>query len=192
MSIIDLLLQAEGLFAAVSLYLNKIVIALVIVLFGFIIGKITESVLRKLLAKMDIDDKLTRLFKARRNYARAIRRTVVRMIYIATVIIALDKLSLVRPVFVMLMFLAIVVIIISFVLAGIDIIPNIMARAQLRSKRIVVGDEIVVTDRSGVIQGTIVDITLTDVHIKRRNGDLFLMPNSVFLRESMVKKRRNA
>jgi small-conductance mechanosensitive channel len=190
MAIIDVLSQAEQLFKSVSFYLDKLFIALVIILVGFIIGKIVESVLRYLFVQISLDDRLTKAFKAKRNYARAIRRTIVRIIYIATVLIALDKLSLVDPVFTLVTFLAVVVILISLVLAGMDVVPNIVARASLRRKRIAVGDEVIVNDKAGQIQGTIVDITMTDVHVKRRNGDLLFIPISVFLKENVMRRRR--
>jgi small-conductance mechanosensitive channel len=191
MALIDVLVKAEELFSSMSFYLNKIIIALVILLFGFIIGKIIENLLRVVLARINTDERLFQLFKVRRNYARAIRRTIVRIIYIATVVIALQQVSLVRPVLLLLLFLTVVVILISFALAGLDVVPNIAARASLRTKKISIGDEVIVSDRSGVLQGTIVDMTLTDVHIRRRNGDLFFVPNSVFLRENITKKRRS-
>lgn len=187
--ITDIIVRAETLFTQVSFYLNKLVIALVIILFGFIIGKIVERTLRILLAKLDTDEKLARLFKVRRNYARAIRRTIVRLIYLVTILIALNTLRLLSPVIVMLVFLAVIVITISIILAGIDVFPNLAARATLIKKRITIGDEIVISTPGGNVHGTIVDMTLTDVHIKRRNGDLFFIPNSVFLNGYLAKKR---
>jgi hypothetical protein len=191
MALVDLLQQAENLFASFSFYINKVVIALVIVLLGFILGKIVESALRYLFSRISLDDRLTKLFKVRRNYARAIRRSIVRIIYFVTVLIALDKLSLVEPVYTVIMFLALIVIVISIALAGMDVIPNLVARASLQRKRITVGDEVLVNDKAGQIQGIIVDITLTDVHIKRRNGDLFFVPVAVFLREIVSRRKRS-
>lgn len=190
MALADILLKAETMFQDVSFYLNKIVIVLVIIFAGLILGKIVESVLRRLFVRLEVDERLTELFKARRNYARAIRRTIVRVIYIATVAYALYELSVLREVFVVLAVIFIFIIGVSWALAGIDVIPNITARIDMRRRRIGVGDEITVHHKTGTIQGTIVDITLTDVRVRRRNGDLFFIPNAVFLRESLVRKHR--
>jgi small-conductance mechanosensitive channel len=188
MALADVLLRAQTTFQDVSFYLNKVVIVLVIILCGFILGKIMESLLRSLFMKMNVDERLTKIFHAKRNYARAIRRTVVRIIYICTVIIALNKLAVVREVFVVLLVLVLFVVITSWVLAGIDVIPNLLARGSLHRRKITVGDEIVLTHPTGTLQGTIVDMTLTDVRLKRRNGDLLFIPNAVFLKESVVRK----
>jgi small-conductance mechanosensitive channel len=190
MAIVDVLLKAESVFTSMSFYLNKVIIALVIIMAGFIVGKIVEGILRNVFARMNIDDRLSTFFAARRNYARAIRRSVVRIIYIVAIVIALEQVSLFQPVLTLLEFLAVVVILISVSLAGVDVIPNLAARAALRHKRLAVGDDVVFTDQSGVIQGTIIDMTLIDVRIKRRNGDVFFIPNAVFLKQSIAKKRR--
>jgi small-conductance mechanosensitive channel len=190
MAIADVLLKAESIFASMSFYLNKVIIALVIILAGFIIGKIVESILRNIFARIDIDERLTKAFNARRNYARAIRRTIVRIIYVVAIIIALKQVALLVPVITMLEFLAVVVLLISVALTGVDVVPNLAARAALRHKRLMVGDDIVFTDETGVIQGTIIDMTLIDVRIRRRNGDVFFIPNAAFLKHSITKKRK--
>lgn len=190
MTFTDILVKAEALFAQVSVYLNVVVIALAILLGGFIIGKVIESIMRASLSRIGFDDRLARMFGARRNYARATRRTVVRLIYLAAVLLALDRLSLMRPVLIVTLCLAVVVVIISLVLAGLDVIPNIAARADLRGKGIVVGDDVVYADQNGVVHGTIIDMTLTDIRIRRANGDIFFIPNSAFLNRSVTKKRK--
>ena len=190
MTMNDVLVQAESLFASMSLYLNNVIIALVIILAGFILGKILESILRHIFAKLEVDERLTKIFSARRNYSRAIRRTIVRLVYVTAIILALQQVSLIKPVLTMLEFLAVVVVLISFMLAGLDVVPNIAARTALKHKRLTVGDEVVFTDPTGVIQGTIIDMTMIDVRVKRKNGDIFFIPNSVFLKQSITKRRK--
>jgi small-conductance mechanosensitive channel len=190
MAIAEILARAESLFASMSFYLNKIVIALVIVLAGFIVGKILESILRSLLTKMDTDERLAKIFSARRNYARAIRRTIVRIVYILALILALHQVSMVGPALTILEFLALTVLLVSFVIAGMDVVPNITARAALHHKHIAVGDEVSFSDETGVVQGTVVDMTLIDVRIKRKNGDIFFIPNAVFLKQSITKRKK--
>lgn len=188
MALADILLRAETTFQNISVYLNKIVIVLVIVFAGFILGKIVESILRRLFAHIDLDERMTKMFNAKRNYARAIRRSIVRLIYIFTMLYALSKLAVLEEVFTVLMILVLFTILASGVLAGIDVVPNLLARAQLQRK-VSVGDEITLNHSSGAMHGTIVDITLTDVRLKRRNGDLFFIPNAVFL-QSVLKRHR--
>lgn len=188
MALSDILLNAETTFQDVSFYLNKVVVVLVIILFGFIIGKIAESILRRLFVQLDVDERLTRMFKARRNYARAIRRTIVRIIYVLTILVALDRLAVLEEAYAVLLFLVAVTALISIVLAGTDVVPNIIARSSLAKRKIKVGQEISLAHPTGFIQGVIVDMTLTDVRMKRRNGDLFFIPNAVFL-EAIVRKR---
>jgi small-conductance mechanosensitive channel len=188
MAIADLLLDAESLFQDMSFYLNKVTIALVIILFGLVIGKILEGMLRRLFSRIELDERLTKVFGARRNYARAIRRSIVRIIYVVTVIIALGTLSVLSEVFTLLLLLIVFVVLVSWVLAGIEVVPNFLARGALTRKGIRVGDEIVVMHSTGVIQGRVLDLTLTDVRLKRKNGDIFFIPNALFLRQAIVRK----
>jgi small-conductance mechanosensitive channel len=189
MTISDLLQGAEELFARIAPSVNEVVIALVILLFGFVIGKIVESLLRYVFSRANVDERLAKMFKAQRNYARAIRRTIVRLIYLITVLLALQSVNLLGPVWVVLLALGVLVVLVSVVLAGLEVVPNIMGRAAILNKRLRVGDEILLYDQTGAIQGTIVDMTWSDVRIKRKNGDLFLIPNATFLRERVVKQR---
>jgi small-conductance mechanosensitive channel len=181
--------QAERLFAEVSPYVNAVVIALVILLIGFILGKILESFLRYAFTKLKVDERLTRLFSNQRNYSRAIRRTIIRLIYLAAVLLALHRLSLATPALIAVIALIILVVMISLVLAGLDIVPNIVARGQLRARGIIVGDELIYTDHNGVVQGTVVEMTFFEVRVRRRNGDLLFIPNAAFLNQSVTKRR---
>jgi small-conductance mechanosensitive channel len=188
MAISDILQSSEALFGRIAPAINELVVAIVIVLFGFVIGKILENVLRFLSARYRLDERLAKTFGAQRNYSRAIRRSVVRIIYLVAIIIALDRVALLRPVWLALLGLALCVVIVSLVLAGIEVVPNLFGRAAVAEKRLHVGDEITLYDQTGVIQGAIADVTLVDVRIRRKNGDLFIIPTATFLRERVVKR----
>jgi small-conductance mechanosensitive channel len=190
MGIADTLAGADALFQRASSWLNVIVIALVIILLGFILGKIVEGILRKLLLHFKVDERLSAAFNARRNYARAIRRTVVRIIYVATVILALRTLSLLEGVWMALLLIVALVALSSFVIAGLDVVPNIAARAVIGRRRLAPGDEITLMDESGSIHGTIMDVSLTYVCVRRRNGDMFFIPNALFLRDRVVRRKQ--
>ena len=190
MAFIDLLQHADVLFQNTAGYLNKIIVALVILLLGFMIGKIIEISLKKLFATIAFDEKMTRFFVAKRQYARSVVRIVARLIYVVTILLVLNRLSLLEETYTLLLLFALLIIVLSFVLAGLDFIPNIVARVACKKKGLCVGDEITLMDKSGVIQGTIVDITLTDVRMKRKNGDLFFIPLALFSKERVVKKKQ--
>jgi len=192
MTLSDLTLYASDAFATISPYLNRIIIALIIVLIGFIIGKLVEKLLRKLFSLLNVDERFARVFKARRNYARAMRRTVVRIIYTIAVLLALRYLSIMSEVLLVMLVLALLTFFISVILAGFDVVPNIAGRISLSSKRIVPGEEIILTDSSGTIHGVIADVTLTDVRIRRENGDVFIVPNALFLNGRLVRKKSSA
>jgi small-conductance mechanosensitive channel len=183
----DALAAMTALFDKVSGVLNTIVVALVIALFGFIIGKTVEIILRSLFSRIQLDDRLTRLFGARRNYSRAIRRTVVRLIYVAAVVLALHELTLADEAIIIVVGIIVLIALANIIVAGVEILPNLLARRLLAAKHIAIGDDVAVHDTSGVITGTVIDMTLIDVRIKRKNGDVFFIPNRAFLR-TMIKR----
>jgi small-conductance mechanosensitive channel len=191
MALQEFITGADAFFQEIAGSLNTVVITLVILLFGFVVGKIIDRVLRRLLADLRIDDVGVRWFKARRNYARTLRHTIVRIVYLATVLLALYWLSMLR--IVLWLFVAAVILVgfISAVLAGVDIIPNISGAFALRRKRIQIGDDVTIIDKSGMVSGTIVEMTLLDVHVRRHNGDVFFLPNSAVVNDRVVKRRQH-
>lgn len=189
MALIDVLQQAQDLFNAVQSYLSNIIVALVMVLAGFIVARLADRGLHRLLLRIGFDDRMYKIFGRRRRYARATRLTVVRIIYVVTVLLALSRLNLSGFVITTVLAILVIIVLVSFVLAGIEVIPNITARAEILHKRISPGDKVIVEDDTGKISGTIQDITFTDVHIKRTNGDIIYIPNSRFLKTKVTKKK---
>lgn len=190
MAINDVLSWASGFSSRFADYLSAIVIALVILLLGFIIARIADRSMQKLLLRADFDTRMARLFRRRLNYARGLRVTIVRILYLATVLIALERIGA-SGIAVMLVAGALALIaLLSLIVAGIDVIPNLLARAELNRRGIGAGDLVELLSESGTVKGRIVDITLTDVHLRRAGGDLLFIPNAAFLSNRLVKKRR--
>lgn len=189
MAVEDLLSEARELFSAVQGYLSTIVIALVIVLLGFVLGRLADRGLYKLLLRTSFDDKMYALFGRRRRYARATRVGIVRLIYVITALVALDRLNVSGVAITLVLGIFALILLASFILAGIEVVPNLLARGELARRGIVQGDKVEVTSLSGVIKGTIVDITLTDVQVKRAGGEVLFIPNASFLKTTLLKKR---
>ena len=169
-------------FQQFSGYLNTVVIALVILLGGFIFGRLVDRALHKLLLRIQLDTRVSRIVGARRNYARASRTTLVYVIYVMTIFLALEKLKLdvIATTFVLIMF--VFIILVSFVLAGVEFLPHVIGRWQLRSRSLEKGMR--------VEKGTIVGVTLFDLRVKRPNGDILFYPTAMLPRVKLKKYRR--
>ncbi len=177
-------------FQQFSGYLNTVVIALVILLGGFIFGRLVDRALHKLLLRIQLDTRVSRIVGARRNYARASRTTLVYVIYVMTIFLALEKLKLdvIATTFVLIMF--VFIILVSFVLAGVEFLPHVIGRWQLRSRSLEKGMRVEITDSSGTVKGTIVGVTLFDLRVKRPNGDILFYPTAMLPRVKLKKYRR--
>jgi len=188
-AIVDILLQAQLIFDRMANWLNAIVIALVIVLVGFILGRIIDRVLYKFFLRINFDDMLYKLFGARRRYSQATRRTIVRLIYLLSILAALARLNLDKMVITLVIGLIVLVIVVSLFMAGTEILPNLLARWRLQQRKIVVGDTVEFVDASGIVKGKIVDITLLEVQIRRAGGDLVFVPLAAAIKNKITRKR---
>ena len=131
MDIGAILARADAAFRSVSAYLNALVIALVILLAGFIIVRLVRTSLTRLFSVVALDDKLTRLLGRRRQYARSARTAVVRALYLVTMYLALRSLHLAGVAIALIVGVVVVIILVSFAIGAADLLPNILAPSRL-------------------------------------------------------------
>ena len=189
MDIGAILARADAAFRSVSAYLNALVIALVILLAGFIIVRLVRTSLTRLFSVVALDDKLTRLLGRRRQYARSARTAVVRALYLVTMYLALRSLHLAGVAIALIVGVVVVIILVSFAIGAADLLPNILARSRLRARRLSVGDDVEIDTPAGRIAGRIVEMSLLDVQVRRPSGDLVFFPNASLIGVRITKRR---
>ena len=189
MGLPELLLFADASFQRISGPLNVVVVALVILLFGFIIGKIVDRILRRFFADIRFDEVITRWRGVKRNYARASRHAVVRTIYAATIILALQWLSLLLYVAYALLAIVALVAVVSSAFWLRDLMPNISGRVRLQERRLREGDEVTIVGKTGVVSGTVRRIGAMSTRVSRQNGDIFFIPNATLAQDRIVQRR---
>jgi len=171
--------QGVMLFDKISLYVNTLVIGLVILLGGFILGRIVDLVLYKSFLKLKFDDRCYAIFGVRRNYARATRNTLVYAIYVLTLYFTLKQLRLNTIAITLVLGLLLIIAFVSAIFAGIEVIPHFVGRWRLHQRGITEGVRIEVQDVSGTVKGVVDRITLSDFQIKRPGGDVLSYPNAM-------------
>lgn len=166
-------------------FVNDIVIAILIVFLGFIIGKILGKVVKKVLSSFKIDASLKKTFSLRTsNVEKFISGFVSFIIYLVSIIMALNYVGVTTFILNILFVVIIVVVAISTILALKDLVPNLIAGIQIRIDELIrEGDTI----RTKDVEGEVIDLTLLDTKIKNFKGDLFVIPNSIFLKHGFVK-----
>jgi hypothetical protein len=184
----DVLGYADVLFSSVREYLNAFVIALVILLSGFILARIADRLSFKLFVAVSFDDFCYSIFRRRRNYARATRGTIVNIMYLVTLYFALQQLRVERVALLFAVGLLAFIVLVSLVLAAAETLPNVVSRFRLRNIGIRKGDTIIIHDVAGKLKGKVTAIRLIEVELKRNDGDVFFYPNVGLLRTRVTKR----
>ena len=112
----------------------------------------------------------------------AVSATISGIIYFIVIIMVLNVLGLSAIIAKIISFGILVIILISFILAAKDFIPNYIDGLRLY-RRLKIRDAVIVDN----IQGIVEEITWTDTKIKTEHGDQLYIPHSVFLKKGFKK-----
>lgn len=178
-----IVLLAKKIFTGV--YVN-LVAAAIIVLIGFIIGKLASRLVYKILRELEVRSVLKQagVTAPVERYASA---AVAYLIYFIAIIMALNQLKIGTLVLSMIVGAVLIILIVSFILSVKDFMPNLMAGISLyRSGGIRKGDLI---ETQGVT-GRIIRITLAKTKIQTKEGDVVHIPHMVMMKRGFTKKGR--
>jgi small conductance mechanosensitive channel len=158
----------------------RLSLSLVIVLIGFILGRFAGKIARRMFSALEIGDSLERA--GIHGDPEIILEQIVRyVIYIATIILALNQLGI-TPVVLNIIFAGIIaVIIIAVFLSMKDFIPNLISGMYILAiKKIAVKDTITVNG----VKGTVSEISLVETTLKN-NGHKIIIPNSTITKSQI-------
>lgn len=165
------------------------VVAVLIVLFGFVLGKFLGSLVERLLREAEVD-KIFRKVGIKISFGVVLGTVTSYFIYVAAVVMALEQFGLVKEVFGFLVvaFLVCFVLFLFFVL--VDIVPNFIAGWFLHRKKVFgVGDIVRVKN----FEGKVVKHGCLNVCLVTKKKDIIRFPNSLVLKSGLVivKKFKN-
>jgi len=166
--------------------LTNAVIAIIIILIGFIVGRIVGKLVQGILHELELN---TILGKAgiKTSIEELIGTITSYFIYFVAVIMALNQIGITSVVLNILAGGAVVLIIISLVLAVKDYIPNLFAGIFIHQKRFIRnGDWIKVKN----VEGKVTHINLVETRIETKNKDIIYVPNSFLTKNEVVKVRK--
>ena len=174
-----------GSFNTTIISLSKAVLTFV---FGFILGKIVERVLFKVLKEIEINKIIKDATKLKINADHLISHFISYVIYFLAFVAALEQLGLANTILYLLSGAIILFILISFFLAIRDFIPNLMAGIYLYSKEKVKEGKYVEIDN---IKGELLHVDLLQLKIQTKNGDILHIPNSTAMKSKIkIRKRK--
>ncbi len=186
MTILQDIVAASESFASNQLIL-KLVTAAIILLIGMIVGRIAGRMMLKFLRKIEFDKTIRRATSYTGSLAKMLSDMLSYLIYFVAILMFLESLGLTPLVLNFIFVIVLVIIGISMLLAIKDFIPNFVAGYTIRRNGLFkVGSRIKV----GEVQGKIAKMSLLDTHVKTSKDDLMVIPNSYFIRNVVVKKKR--
>ncbi|MBW2977366.1 mechanosensitive ion channel [Candidatus Woesearchaeota archaeon] len=170
-------------------FFTRSVVAIIILLMGFVLGRIIGKITQKVLREIE----LNRIIKKATGMKIALEEIVAKLltyfIYFIFMIWALNELGLTTTILTMISGAALVIIILSILLAIKDFIPNAFAGFVIHRKRQIKPGDRIKTDG---LQGKIARISLVETEIKTKKGDTIYIPNSILTkREIIVHKRKS-
>ncbi len=156
-------------------YYVSILSAVIILLVGFIIGKLLGRVVQRSLHGMEVDAILKRATKSDIVMEHSMGIVTSYLIYAISVVMALNQLHVTTTILQMIIAGIIIIVIIAAALAVKDFIPNAFAGFfLLKNKTIEEGQRI----RVKGIEGKVVSITLVETKLQTKEGDMIHIPNS--------------
>ncbi len=164
----------------------KVVGALLIIFVGFIVGRLAGLAVKRVLHELNIDKNLRKATGYRVSFERFLASVTSFLIYAASIIMALNHIGLTTVVLTVIASAIVIMLVVSFLLAVRDFLPNAFAGLSLKYKgKLVEGAIVSVKGVEGVVE----EVTLLSTSIKK-NDETLIIPNAVFQREGFKVKNR--
>lgn len=166
-------------------WVNLVASAIIILLIGFIIGKVLGKLAQRFLHELELNRILKKAGIAL-SMEEFAGHAIEYFIYFIAIVVALDQLGITAFVLYIIVGLLALVIAAAFVLSIKDFIPNFIAGWRLsRKKLFVVGDTVTI----GSVTGKVKEAGLLETRLQSRN-DVIHIPNSIlFKQEIRVRKK---
>lgn len=162
---------------------SDIVLAIIVLLIGLIIGRIVGKLVQTLLHSFELNKSIKKQWGLQIRMEQFFGTGSTYILYVISFVFALDVLQLTSIIVYLLGTIVILIIAASILLSIKDFLPNFMAGLLLqRRKRVRIGE--VITFRN--IKGKIIQRTLLETKVRTQQGDVFNIPNSLFMKELMI------
>ncbi|MBN1792635.1 mechanosensitive ion channel family protein [Candidatus Woesearchaeota archaeon] len=177
-------LDGSGL--ALNPLFSRIMLALFILLAGFIVGRLLGLLVRRILVDVKFDRHLKYL-GVRVPVERFLGSSISFLIYLATIFLTLNTLALTSTILTLVAFGIVFVVIVSFLLAIKDFFPNLFAGARIKmSDLFQEGDEIKILE----VRGKVVVIGFLETKLITALKEEVIIPNVLFVKRKLIVNRR--
>ncbi len=179
MALLDIWNGAQGL-------VNTIASAVIVLLIGFIIGKVLGKLSQRGLHELEIN-RILKKAGVRFGMEEFVGRLIEYLIYFVAIVIALDQLGVTTFALYLITGAVFAVLAIAFLLSMKDFIPNFIAGLRLNYKKVFsAGDTITV----GSVSGKVKELGLLTTTLESKNKDIIHLPNSILIKQEVRVRKR--
>ncbi len=162
--------------------LSRLSVAILILLAGFIIGKLVGNIIQRALIEIRID-KYLRLSGLKFSLSKFISKLISYIIYFIAIVMSLNSIGLTTAILNMISGAVILIIVISFILAVKDFFPNLIAGIRIKNNKMFIeGDEIQIKE----VRGRIISLGLLDTRLLTIHKEEVIIPNAIFNKRQIV------
>lgn len=173
---------AQKIFRGV--YVN-LVAAAIIVLIGFILGKLLSKLTYKILRELELRSALKES-GVRTPLERSVSTAVAYLVYLIAIIMALRQLKLATVILYVIIMGVLIIFIVSFLLSLKDFVPNLKAGFSLYKHRALRRGEVITVQG---ITGTVTRISLTKIRLETKEGDIVYIPHVTMLASGFTRQK---
>lgn len=166
-------------------FFGKIIVAVVILLIGFILGRIAGRIIYRIMHEIEFDKALKR-GGMHFTVEKPVSHLVTYFIYFMAIIWALNAIGLTTTILNMISAAALVLIIVSILIAIKDFIPNVISSFFIFKKRLIEEGDIIKIDN---LQGKVKNISLIETEILTRKGDIIHIPNATLTNKELIVRK---
>jgi len=165
----------------------NLVAAVVILIIGILVGRFLSNITKKVLQELELDRVLKEKVGIKLPLTQLISSIIKYLVYVASIITALNQLGLQSIILNVILWIIIAVLIVFMILSLKDFIPNLVAGLFLFQKRNINAGEMI---RVNDIEGEVLNITLLETKIRTRNHEIVYIPNSILIKNVVIKKKK--
>ncbi|MBI4738675.1 mechanosensitive ion channel [Candidatus Woesearchaeota archaeon] len=168
---------------------SQFIIAIFILLVGFILAKILGRIVYKLLHSFEINNSINKLTRVSVAVEEIAGSFTTYFVCFVTIVMVLQQMGIATTILHMISAGVIIIIILSTFLGIKDFIPNAIAGLFIqREQMIKVGETIKVKG----ITGSVTDISLVETKLLTKTGDVVYVPNRAITKTEVIKIRQQS
>jgi small conductance mechanosensitive channel len=184
-------LVIENLFTFMSNLLSgmlkDIIFAIIILLIGFALARMTGKITQRVLHEIELNNILKSIMNIKFSSEELIGRIISYIIYFFVIIMALNQLGIATTILYIISIGIIAIIIIIFLLSVRDFIPNFFAGLSIQKKNFLRKGDII--EYKGTI-GEIKHFSLIETRIETKKSEIINIPNNLLLKNEVKKISR--